>query len=264
MGLLRQTLGLVSTMYKENGLLWTASCCTKFLIEKTTGFEPLVLDQYMRKLEQKNQLPGVSSAEINEQIWNRWDWSKQGEEWTPSEEWKQSVITHIMHKWVQSNASVLEIGPGGGRWTEYLQKLARELTIVDVAEKCIEICKERFKDCTNITYHVNDGSSLPFLKNDQFDYVWSFDVFVHIDPKSSIRYYEEFSRILKPGGIGIIHHGVDGRSHLGWRSRMTKERVVELCEKNGLEVLDQFDQWGEKGAFDVRFHHAMVTVFSKT
>lgn len=263
MGRLKHTAGFLSLMYRANGWQWTLCCCVKFLLERGLGIELVALDKRMRRLEAARQLPGVSSAELNQQIWNQWDWSQQGEEWTPSPAWKQSVVTHVMHRWLSPDTRLLEIGPGAGRWTEFLQAMARELVIVDVAEACIQQCRARFRGLPHLRYHVNDGRSLPFVPDASVDGIWSFDVFVHIDPGSSERYVQEFARVLQPGGIGVIHHGVDGRSHTGWRSRTTREHIQAFCEHQQLRVLAQFDEWGEQPEFNTRFHHALITVFQK-
>jgi len=40
----------------------------------------------------------------------------------------------------------LEIAPGHGRWTQFLQRLCQSLVAVDISEKCVEHCKTRFAD----------------------------------------------------------------------------------------------------------------------
>ena len=75
---------------------------------------------------------------------------------------------------------ILEIAPGYGRCTQYLIPLATQLTVVDLTEKCIEYCKQRFQGHP-IRYHVNDGRSLEFLADDSIDFVFSWDSLVHAD-----------------------------------------------------------------------------------
>jgi len=54
---------------------------------------------------------------------------------------------------------------------------------------------------------ITDGA-LSFIENNSVDYIWSYDVFVHINPTDVEKYIIEFSRILKPHGYGIIHHSM--------------------------------------------------------
>jgi ubiquinone/menaquinone biosynthesis C-methylase UbiE len=199
----------------------------------------------------------------NYQTWQNWNWERGGEEWTVSPEWKRSLIKEIMLKYIEPEKSVLEIGPGAGRWTESLQKIAMSLILVDLSDKCIDFCKQRFHHCDNIQYFVNNGASLDFIQDETVDFIWSFDVFVHINPSDTEKYIKEFSRILVSGGRGIIHHPAEGGQHGGARSKITAELFSDMLKRYGLALVAQFDSWGEKGEFDVRFHHDTVTVFEK-
>lgn len=199
----------------------------------------------------------------NCEVWQNYDWEKGGEEWTKSPEWKQSLIDEVMLRYIEPGRTVLEIGPGAGRWTETLQKIARRLILVDLSDKCVELCKKRFSQCDNIEYFVNDGVLLSFIPSETIDFIWSFDVFVHISPHDTEKYIMEFSRALKKGGHGIIHHAKDGGLHGGWRSRMTAGLFADILTAHGLTLVSQFDSWGDNEEFNVRGHHDIITVFEK-
>lgn len=184
-------------------------------------------------------------------------------EWTPSPEWKQSLTDEVLLPYIEPGRTVLEIGPGAGRWTETLQKIARRLILVDLWDKCIDPCKKRFSQCDNIEFFVNDGVSLGFIPSETIDFIWSFYVFVHVTPSDTEEYILEFSRVLKKGGRGIIHHAKEGGLHGGWRSRMTAELFSHMLQKHGLTIVSQFDSRGNDEQFNVRFHHDIITVFEK-
>ncbi|HZQ71391.1 MAG TPA: class I SAM-dependent methyltransferase [Burkholderiales bacterium] len=186
-----------------------------------------------------------NSIAANLRMWSDWDWSRRGEEWTSSPQWKASLVRHVLEPNVPAGSRVLEIGPGAGRWTEVLQRRASHLTLVDLAPRCIELCRERFGDAGNIEYHVNDGRDLGFVPDASVDRIWSFDVFVHIQASDVERYVRQFPRLLAPGGVGVVHHSKDGKTRRGWRSDMTAGTMRRLCEENGLEVVQQFDSWDE-------------------
>ena len=61
-------------------------------------------------------------------------------------QWKSSLINNMMLKYIKNDSIILEVGIGAGRWTEILQPLAKKLILVDISEKCIEICKNKFKN----------------------------------------------------------------------------------------------------------------------
>jgi SAM-dependent methyltransferase len=150
--------------------------------------------------------------EVDENLANwsaGWDWSQAGDEWsawwggTPAL-WHGALLPRI-HAFVPA-ATILEIAPGYGRWTQYLKDLAERLVIVDLTERCIEGCRQRFADATNIEYHVNDGRSLDMVEDNSIDFAFSFDSLVHAEADVLAAYLAQLARKLKPNGVGFIHH----------------------------------------------------------
>ena len=185
----------------------------------------------------------ANSIANNLEKWSAWDWSRQGEEWSNDPAWKESLVQHVLEPNVPDGSCVLEIGPGAGRWTEYLAKRTAHLIVVDLTPKCIELCRERFKEENHIEYFVNDGSRLDFIVDHSIDCIWSWDVFVHIQSEDVRKYIQQFARILRPGGQAVIHHSKNGRSRAGWRSDMTAEKMSAYCREFSLEIVEQFDAW---------------------
>lgn len=244
-------------MITDNGLVWTICFLLLAVFQKCVDS----ISTYMSKLEDKQQLPGEHSVGVNHLVWQTHDWGKLGEEWSGTSEWKQSLIDQVMLKYIESGKTILEIGPGAGKWSEVLQGIAKKLILVDLSENCISICKKRFENFNNIEYFVNDGSSLDFISHRSVDYVWSFDVFVHISPMDIDSYLAEISRVMTEGGQAVIHHAKDGGGHGGWRSRMSSTLFCELLEKHGLTLIAQFDTWGDENLHGVRLYHDTITVF---
>jgi SAM-dependent methyltransferase len=254
---------IIRSHLSANGLRWT--CC--FLLNNFLKRVLRLIGTHLEKLEMKYKLPGDNTIFRNYAAWQNWNWQEKGEEWTVTDEWKRALINDVLLKNIEAGKTVLEIGPGAGRWTETLQKIAKRLIVVDLSDKCIELCKKRFSNCSNIEYFVNDGNSLNFIKNNEVDFIWSFDVFVHINAWDTERYIVEFSRILKKGGRGIVHHPKEGRLYGreddGFRSNTSADMFSRMLEKNGLTLIEQFDSWGDQGQFDVKHFHDIITVFEK-
>ncbi len=230
-----------------NGILWTLCFSVSHFLNESRRS----LEKTMHGLEKRFNLPGSNSVRENTLKWNHYRWERGEEEWTPSAEWKQSVIDHVMLKHVQAGSSVLEISPGFGRWTRQLVALAEHLTVVDISEKCIAHCKKLFGENTNVDFHINDGGSLDFIANNSIDFIWSFDVFVHIEPVDVERYLKEFQRILKRSGRIIIHHGIIGKTDHNWRSTLTLQIFSALLQKYDFSLSEQFSTWGEDAAFKI-------------
>jgi ubiquinone/menaquinone biosynthesis C-methylase UbiE len=194
----------------------------------------------------------------NEQRWQRWDWSSLGEEWTASPEWKQALIDEVLLRVIPEGGTVVEIGPGGGRWSVVLAPRAERLVLVDVAQRVLDLSRERLGHLDTVSYVLSSGADLPGVDDGSVDAVWSFDVFVHVAPLDQVRYLEEISRVLRPGGVAAIHHA-DGRnrgqlpSRLGWRAPMSAGLFAALAEERGLVLREHIRSWsGERhdlGAF---------------
>ena len=75
------------------------------------------------------------------------------------------------------------------------------------------------------------------------DAIWSYDVFVHINPTDVARYLADFERILKPGGVAVIHHSGRYRSKTeaddAFRSPLDGRFFAHLVEKNGFRLVEQ-------------------------
>jgi ubiquinone/menaquinone biosynthesis C-methylase UbiE len=202
------------------------------------------------------------SPDENREVWTAWDWSKHGNEWNDGADpvaWKQSVIDDVLVETIPKGGVVLEIGPGGGRWSEALRLRADRLLLVDVTERALELCRKRFAGTPNVEFLLTEGASLPDVPDGSVDSVWSFDVFVHIRPVDVASYLSEIARVLRPGGVALIHHSGRFSRGAGWRSPMTAHLFANLARERGLEVARQFDSWAD-GRFGVRTNGDVVTV----
>ncbi len=187
----------------------------------------------------------ANTIEANLRTWSEWDWTSRGEEWTPSAAWKASFLKNVLEPCVPVGSRVLEIGPGGGRWTERLLDRACQVTAVDLTPACIGVCEARFGSRANARFVLNDGCDLGFLPGESIDRVWSFDVFVHMSSVDVEGYVRQLPRILAPGGRGMLHHSRRGVHVPSWRSDLTAERMRTMCERHSLAVECQFNTWDE-------------------
>ncbi len=147
----------------------------------------------------------------NRDRWQHHTWAQQGDEWSPGRSaegtavlWRRTVRPRI-HRYVPTG-TVLEIGPGFGRWTQYLRHLCRRLILIDLAERCISACRERFAGDAHIEYITNDGASLEMVPDHSVDFIFSFDSLVHAEADAVAAYLAQAARKLKRGGAGFIHH----------------------------------------------------------
>ena len=223
----------------------------------------------------------MPDIEHNVAIWEAdWDWSQRGDEWstwwggTPAL-WYGALLPRL-HAFLPTG-TLLEIAPGHGRWTQYLKDRAERVVLVDLAERCIDHCRERFAEAQNIEYHVNDGRSLEMIEDDSVDFVFSFDSLVHVEADVLEAYLEQLARKLRPDGVGFIHHSNIGHYRaltslamrarhrrflrplidrgllidiVAWRAEsMTAERFASMCDAAGLSCVSQEKITWEHGPY---------------
>jgi SAM-dependent methyltransferase len=209
-----------------------------------------------------------NSASDNRARWTGWDWSRLGEEWTASTEWKQALVEEVLFPTMPAGGVVLEIGPGGGRWSELLAPRADWLVLVDVTPRALELCRERLSDAPHVEYVLSGGADLPGVADATVDAVWSFDVFVHVAPVDQAAYLSEVARVLRPGGVAAIHHA-DGRnrgrlpSRHGWRAPMSAGLFAALAAERGLALERLVRSWSG-GVHDLGAYHDAISVIRRT
>jgi SAM-dependent methyltransferase len=149
--------------------------------------------------------------------------------------WFGAVLPRI-HAFVPTG-TILEIGPGYGRWTRYLKQACDRLILVDLAENCVEHCKRRFAGASSIEYHVNDGRSLDMVADASVDFAFSFDALVHAEADVLDAYMQQLSHKLTPNGVGFFHHSNLGSyGPLRAAARRTPPRLLRPLVRRGLMV----------------------------
>lgn len=138
-----------------------------------------------------------------------------------------------------SHLNIVEIAPGGGRFTTELIRLASHLTLLDLNAACIELCKERFKYYNHIDYFVNDGVSCAMLADHSYDLVASYDSFVHVHPDIIKGYLRQLAEKIVDDGVIWLHHSGHGANASGHRTAMDYKMMHEFANECGLFVSAQ-------------------------
>lgn len=194
------------------------------------------------------------NIEEQKNMWsNPNNWKTDGEEWsnyfgTTDNLW--NIIYPKIENYLKDD--VLEIASGYGRMTKYLLENTKQtrpfsdnLSLVDLNENCIAACQKKFGIKIK-EYVINDGKTLDF-KNNQFDFVFSYDSFVHMTEDVIDSYMKDIYRILKRDGYAFIHHSflVGGLetpiNNVAGRSNMNPEVFANLVKKYNMDVISQED-----------------------
>lgn len=106
-----------------------------------------------------------------------------------------------------SDAKVLEIGFGNGKFLTYARTLGWSVVGVEANEQLVGFAESQEFD----VYHANN---LSFFEPDQFDLIVAFDVLEHLPKDELIGWFFEINRILKEDGCFIARFP-NGDSPLG-------------------------------------------------
>jgi ubiquinone/menaquinone biosynthesis C-methylase UbiE len=157
-------------------------------------------------------------------------------------------------------SAVIELACGHGRHTSYIIKNLRcgSVLLVDVNASNIAFCVERFKEFPNVSWMVNDGSSLSGVDDASATSLFCYDAMVHFEYDDVAAYLQEISRVLVRGGKALLHHSNNDR-HPGrlysenehYRNFMSANLFSHMAQRAMLRVVEQrLLDWGEAKELD--------------
>jgi cyclopropane fatty-acyl-phospholipid synthase-like methyltransferase len=99
--------------------------------------------------------------------------------------------------------AIMDFGCGWGRMTRFFLKdvAAENLYGVDVTPSMIETCKSTIP---HGNFSVIGAEPPTTFAANSFDIIFAYSVFTHLPENVHIKWIQEFSRLLKPGGILVI------------------------------------------------------------
>jgi SAM-dependent methyltransferase len=162
---------------------------------------------------------------------NRWYWNKYAKRWTqqfrgfeageggiaPAEyeylgdEWGHpedvtAILEEFVYPYTTADAVVVEIGSGGGRIAGRIAPRVKHLYCIDISTEMLERLKLVLSEQDNVSFlHVDDATFSPELIVAHPDFIYSFDVFVHLDVHTMWKYMQQIGLALRPGGKAFLH-----------------------------------------------------------
>jgi ubiquinone/menaquinone biosynthesis C-methylase UbiE len=137
-----------------------------------------------------------------------------GDEWG-SPEGTIGVFDRVLRPYLRPDATVIEIGPGGGKYTALVAPLCKSLICVDVSKKMLDRTKERLGGYSHVQYVKTSGKDPLPPASQSVDFVFSIDCFVHLDMPDFYCNLREIHRVLKQRGVASIHFA-DLMTEEGW------------------------------------------------
>jgi len=100
--------------------------------------------------------------------------------------------------------SALDFGCGVGRLTQALGPHFDRVLGVDVSPRMITLARKMNRFPQKVSYTANQAADLRVLDDAEFDFIVSNLVLQHLRPESTLRYLDEFFRVLTPGGVLVF------------------------------------------------------------
>jgi len=171
----------------------------------------------------------------------------------PSPQW----ATHMQEEVLPSLANIadlgeymLEIGPGPGAATEWLQRRVNRLVAVESDEDAARLLAERYAG-TNVEVRHGDATELDYA-SETFDSVGSFTMLHHVPTfQGQQRLLGEVFRVLKPGGTFLgsdslssndLHHFHEGDDY----NPVDPASFLVRLQSVGFDQLTIMVDWGLK------------------
>lgn len=143
-------------------------------------------------------------------------------------------------------SNIIELASGWGRHVSNYFDKAEMITLVDILQENIDICKERFENTGKVKFYKNDGYDLKELKSDTYTSLFSYDAMVHFELMDIYTYLKDIYRVLQGGGRALLHHSNNHADYkaafsnaLGGRSFMSRECFAYLASRAGFVILEQ-------------------------
>ncbi|MCB1390858.1 MAG: class I SAM-dependent methyltransferase [Rhodobacteraceae bacterium] len=151
-------------------------------------------------------MPGKNSEMHLEMLAKEKDDAMYGLQWgDPDSDPKLKLVRdHFLRPYITPETTVVEIGPGGGRWTRYMLG-ARKIIVVDPFREILDE-HARSIDSDRVERILNNGTDFPGVRAGSVDFVFSFGVFVHLDAEIVEEYLKNIRPLLHDDSLVFLQY----------------------------------------------------------
>jgi len=113
--------------------------------------------------------------------------------------YKDKTLIKILSDYGIKNKNCLDVGPGSGRWINFLKKeKSNKIFAIDISDKVIELNK---KNCSKIFKLDFEKKKIPLLNN-SIDLILCLEVLEHL--RQPDHFLKEIMRLLKKDSIAVF------------------------------------------------------------
>jgi SAM-dependent methyltransferase len=163
----------------------------------------------------------------------------------------EQILLGRIRRYVDWHYPGMEIGPHDGQLTQHLVG-CDPLYLIDIYPEYLEITKSSFPKeyqerlRTYCIGHQRNEKGLAELPQNQFGFVFSWNVFNYLPLEEIKKYLKDIFNVLRPGGVFMFSFN-DGDSHNGAKQvefgRMAyapKELLITMTEIFGFELISSY------------------------
>lgn len=196
------------------------------------------------------------------------DFETLGEEWG-GPQFADAIVDQLVADHLGPDVDVLEIGCGGGKFSQRIAPRVRSLVCADISPAMIaqtrgELTRRGVGE--NVSYQVLTGTDFTGVADNSLDFIFSYDVQLHMQPQNVFSYMKDARRVLRPGGVFMLHQidlnsegglahfirqyeeqtwdfAFDSPARLGHIYFMSADQMSALTDSAGLEleaIVDDF------------------------
>lgn len=167
--------------------------------------------------------------------------------------WGKDTVFYKMFEQLDLE-NIIELAVGRGRHVKMYEPKAKHIVVVDILQKNIDYCMERYKDSKKIDYYCNNGYNLQKLNSSEYTALFCYDAMVHFEMMDIFEYLKDINRVLRPNGMALLHHSNNTSDYrgsfsnaTGGRNYMSKDLFAYLSYRAGFDVVEQkVIDWGVK------------------
>jgi 2-polyprenyl-3-methyl-5-hydroxy-6-metoxy-1,4-benzoquinol methylase len=129
-----------------------------------------------------------------------------GEEWG-GPEFADRVIG-LVEPYLGAGVDVLELGCGGGKFSRRLAPRCRSLLCSDISAEMIGHTRSTLSERglgENVDYAVLNGVDFSGVPDESADFIFSYDVQLHLPPENVFSYMLDARRVLRDNGVLMLH-----------------------------------------------------------